>query len=387
MDESMEASHPTFADQVRSTNAQPIDLELARINADVYEPLGTRVGRWYPAPAAELAGANIRPSDLENSHAGFRARVYTDGEGHYVLAFCGTNQARDWKHNFRQGVGLEDAQYDRAIDLSRTARLAFGDNLVLTGHSLGGGLASVGALATGAPAVTFNSAGLHDNSMQRLDFSPEETRRAIASNGLIRRYTVDHEILTTLQEENLLTRGLLPDAIGHRIELPDPEPLHGWRRLIPGSGLKHGLEMHGRDSVLRAEELAQHSMAEPAHPAHTMYQAALDGMHGLRPEALGYANEDQYRNAAGSLVASAREAGLKRIDHVVVGANGALFAVEGPLQDASHRIASVDGQQAAARSFEESSLAASAASTLQAAERIGSIAQPLPSDRRSVLTP
>jgi hypothetical protein len=172
----------------------------------------------------------------------------------------------------------------------------------------------------------------------------------------VRRYAVDHEMLTTLQEESLLTRGLLPDALGHKIELPDPHPLHGWTKLIPGSSLGHGLDLHGMDAVMEAQQLAsQGSMTDAAHPANGMFNEALGGLHGIQPAALGFQSEGEYRNTAGSLVAKAREAGMHHIDHVVIGANGALFAVEGPLQDASHRIASVDKAWAAIQPIQASS--------------------------------
>ncbi|QNP41110.1 XVIPCD domain-containing protein [Lysobacter solisilvae (ex Woo and Kim 2020)] len=382
----MEASNQkrTFSDVAKGKDPQPIDLVLAQINADTYESPGSGVGKWLPVPTAQLASANIRPSDLENRQAGFRARLYTDGEGHYVLAFCGTNEGKDWKHNLRQGIGLRDTQYEQAIDLSRKARLAFGNDLVLTGHSLGGGLATVGALATDTPAVTFNSAGLHDNTIEWLDYNAQSVRRELATNGQIRRYAVDGEILTSLQEERLLTRALLPDAIGHKIELPDPEPIHGLKKLIPGSSLKHGLDLHGMDSVLEAQQLASRgSMANPAHPANGMFNDALAGLHGVQPNALGYTREEQYRNAAGSLVVSARGAGLQKIDHVVVGANGSLFAVEGPLEDARHRIASVDKAQAAAQPLEASSQALAQVPR----EASASVEPTMDVHRRAALTP
>ena len=43
------------------------------------------------------------------------------------------------------------------------------------GHSLGGGLASAAMLATGAPGVTFNAAGLSDNTLRSLDLGKRPT--------------------------------------------------------------------------------------------------------------------------------------------------------------------------------------------------------------------
>jgi hypothetical protein len=126
---------------------------------------------------------------------GFKAIKYQDyitGEDQYVLAFGGTDDKWDWGNNFAQGSGLLPDQYDKAIKLGREfKRDGKQGHLVVTGHSLGGGLASAAALAGGFPADTFNAAWLH-----------EETRTLIgpdANGGAIRAYYVDYDILTFLQ--------------------------------------------------------------------------------------------------------------------------------------------------------------------------------------------
>jgi hypothetical protein len=175
-------------------------------------------------------------------------------------------------------------------------------------------------------------------------------------NGQIRHYSVANEIVTSLQEHNLLTRGIMPDALGHRIQLPDPPPVHGWKAVIPGSALMHGVAIHGMDSVIEAQQLATHgSVANPAHPQHHLFNEAFNGLKGIDGEKLGFRSEDEYRNAAGSLTVKAQQGGLHRIDHVVAGANGTLFAVEGALESASHRIVGIDKRHAAAQSIEASS--------------------------------
>jgi len=60
---------------------------------------------------------------------------------------------------------------------------------------------------------------------------------------------VQGEILTGIQEKNIVTRGLAPDAVGHKIDLKDPNPLSFGKRLIPGASLKHSVDLHGMDSV------------------------------------------------------------------------------------------------------------------------------------------
>lgn len=376
----MSGSGPLPAPAYRSIGINPrtIDSTLARINRDSYNERGTTVDGWTPLHDEDLIQLGIKPSMMSDTHTGFSARLYTK-DGDYVVVFRGTNEGSDWPQNLRQGLGLRSKQYEQALLLGNRVDEALGGRVIFTGHSLGGGLASLAALHTKNPAVTFNAAGLHDNTLERLNLNTEEVRSA-ANNGLIRAYSVDNEILTTLQERNLLTRGLLPDAVGHKIELPDPEPLRGWRRLVPGSGLVHGLELHGMDAVLRAQELAERgSMAQAAHPANAMFEQALRGLRRIDATTLGFDGDHDYRNAAGVLVARAREGGMQRIDHVVLGTRGAVFAVEGGLHDPDRRIAKMDKDEGAAQSLELSSR--------QAALAGAGSAQQSEQQRRAVLTP
>ena len=77
-----------------------------------------------------------------------------------LQAFAGTDfkSVADWRANVGQGLGLQTAQYRQAEVLAQDAREAFGNNLAITGHSLGGGLASAASLATGTPAVKIGRA-------------------------------------------------------------------------------------------------------------------------------------------------------------------------------------------------------------------------------------
>lgn len=94
--------------------------------------------------------------------SGLDATLYRDADGHYVLAFRGTTDVKDWHQDAVGLDGISDQQFD-AIMLARELREALGTKgteLTYTGHSLGGGLASLASLATGNKAVTFNAAGV-----------------------------------------------------------------------------------------------------------------------------------------------------------------------------------------------------------------------------------
>jgi hypothetical protein len=249
-----------FDAQVRGTDPKAIDQTMAKLSQDVYDipPAGApakSIDGFSRMSDAELRGAGIDPASLDDPTTGFRAAIYEDAQGHKVLAFAGTREGKDWFADGTQALGLPTAQYQQAVALATLAKAAFGDSVVMTGHSLGGGLASIASVATDSAAVTFNAAGVNANTIREL--VPEADVGAVkqqAADGLIRRYAVDGEVLTGEQESGA-GRGFLPDALGHKISLNDPSPLP-WYAELPGVNLvtdtAHGVQLHSMDSVLSA---------------------------------------------------------------------------------------------------------------------------------------
>lgn len=390
----------SFADQVRGLQAKPIDKTIARLMDDLYE-MGPGVDGFKPLNAEQLRSAGIDPASLENKDSGFLARIYGDEHGHYVLAYSGTDEGKDWLTNFRQGLGFEDAQYNQAMALAREARVAFGDEVVITGHSLGGGLAAAASITSGIPAVTFNASGVHDKTLERMGIDADAAKREVTDNGQIRRYAVKNEFLTELQEHSIPLKWAMPDAVGHKIELPDPDPQTFWQRLIPGNGIKHGIDIHYIEAVIKAQEMAmpgesQHSagrgrgagdaatvgavavpsfapvparddaraatdLADPAHHGNAMFNQALRGFRELAPAALESRGEPGYRTAATHAVFGAREHGMDRIDHVIAGRDGGgFFLVQGGIDDPTHRRAFLDHHRALSPAPDGATLAGNA---------------------------
>jgi type VI secretion system secreted protein VgrG len=173
-------------------------VESARLAADVYNETGapegwTRLQNWS-APSGFFAAA-------------YRSEI----DGRVVVAYRGTEPTtwQDWGTNIIQGAGAPAAQHASAASVARQARAQYGESVEHTGHSLGGGLAATGAMASNGRADTFNAAGVHPNSYGYFGLNPAASRN-------INNYRVDGEVLTSLQEST----SLMPDAAGNQIDLP-----------------------------------------------------------------------------------------------------------------------------------------------------------------------
>jgi hypothetical protein len=150
--------------------------ERAKLSDAVYEdkkspPLDKMAPDWKLVSKEELKKLGISQEMLEDDASGFKAKIYhSDAEpGKYVISYAGTEDVKkDGKADLIQGVGLQSQQYDKAMILARTLKLKVGiNNVETTGHSLGGGLASAASQQTGFKGMTFNPAGLHQNTVTR----------------------------------------------------------------------------------------------------------------------------------------------------------------------------------------------------------------------------
>ena len=243
-----QAGNGSFSGQVRGTTADAANDQLFAMMANgAYAPDSPEY-----AQALEAAGWSkleshadglsltdqhgnqipIDPGLLQDNRSGFSADIYQHEDGHYVVAYRGSevgteqSQLMDWVNNGQQGIGMDSAQYSSAIELANRAQHVFGEgNVALTGHSLGGGLASAASLASGASAVTFNASGLSNETLKDLGFSPNAARAEMAETGQVRRYAVNGDPLTLAQEDVPLIPlvGSPPEAIGAPLRIDAPE--------------------------------------------------------------------------------------------------------------------------------------------------------------------
>ncbi len=312
--------------------------------------------------------------------------------GESSLRVTGVGQsARDWMTNFRQGLGYETQQHNDTVALAKQCDVAFGDKLVLTGHSKGGGQAELASVVLDRPAMTFNPAGVHDDTMRRFGIDPERGRemaRERITSVITRGEAVDFiqgreimglktpvplgqrfDIVPTDESlgkvsRHLMTPGVLPyvgQMQGLQIEMPR-QPLAETPSLFRSSMMGHDMmgmtgalnfPLHGRfaESLRLMQQEAQvPNLSKEAHPAHGLYQQALE-----KVQAHGESGQDAAR-ISGAMVVAAQRNGMHQIDHVVTGRDGgAYFATQGELGAPSGRIASVDAEHAKQTPLSQSS--------------------------------
>lgn len=179
--------------------------------------------------AAEFNGKELAELDTLAASRGMRKEwLFNSVQGSHVVQIGGWRLTRadltlrwtassalfygdngDWAVNFSQGLGNLPPQYQKAIELGETAAdfaVDHGNRLIITGHSLGGGLASAAAISARIykpdlvmKSVTYNAAGLHENSARAAGGT-----RSTASDVPVRALHVKDEILNAMQSRSRL---------------------------------------------------------------------------------------------------------------------------------------------------------------------------------------
>jgi RHS repeat-associated protein len=124
------------------------DKDNARISNCVYDPKCTSVGDF------------TRTDYKSDDQTGFAAGTFSNGK-ETIVAFAGTDpkSGADYITDAMNAAGIPTKQYAQGVAYAREAVKAVGNGeLSFTGHSLGGGIATLSAAATGRYATVFNSA-------------------------------------------------------------------------------------------------------------------------------------------------------------------------------------------------------------------------------------
>jgi hypothetical protein len=173
----------------RELLAQRNIMAASLIDKDVY--YNNSVSEILPQSISRSRAPGLTVDDNAPGQSGYYAAVYEDKTtGMKFVANRGTEMGvlghakDDWETNGLQGLGLASTQFTMAMDFAARLRRKYGaDQLIFTGHSLGGGLASAQAVVTGAQGITFNAAGLHANTVMRdyhVDLSKADTSKISA---------------------------------------------------------------------------------------------------------------------------------------------------------------------------------------------------------------
>lgn len=158
--------------------------------------------------------------------------------GDMVLAFRGTEplSVEDWIQDIAQSFGAAET-YEDAVELAKTLlekATQNGKTLRITGHSLGGGLATAAALGTGCEAIVFNAAGVSEDTIKKLSLNVDNeskitnvnVRECFVSdhNKKMDRTTIGNNALGILTEQKQFGPQVWLESISDRADfkfLPD----------------------------------------------------------------------------------------------------------------------------------------------------------------------
>ena len=171
----------------------PLDENLAKPSLDraliclaTYDRDGAAEVVGWKGPFYQFADHDLSdgPAGL---HAGVYERTVQGMTREAVLAFRGTepDQTNDWLTDFSNFAGLVPEAYMEGARSAQVVRIVTRKNrvesLFLTGHSLGGGIASYSALMLRLKATCFGSAALGEG-LQRILWQEASPQSGISEN-------------------------------------------------------------------------------------------------------------------------------------------------------------------------------------------------------------
>lgn len=125
---------------------------------DDYALLAAAVYKTSPANKINVNGWMELTQFTTDSNSGFSAKAYSNGS-EIVIAYSGTNQTADWLTGNAAAFSLPTSQVFEAMKFYLDVKAANqGASITFTGHSLGGGLASLMGVFFDKQAVTFDEA-------------------------------------------------------------------------------------------------------------------------------------------------------------------------------------------------------------------------------------
>ncbi len=225
-------------DLQRTVKAQ----QMAKLADAVYHP-GTAPPGWKNIsndPEA-LKKLGLKPGDFQVAGTNFGSQAYAPDPAVFgdsmkpTVAFKGTESLKPWgddmENNFEQGAGMDSPYYSQAVSIGKQIRdSGNAANIDLTGHSLGGGLASAASETSGSTATIFNASGLNPETLPLYGATQQPSS--------ITNYRVDGDILTGMQEGKLgpisdATSAVMPPAVGQQVDIPGTSTFTFDRHKMP----------------------------------------------------------------------------------------------------------------------------------------------------------
>ena len=195
----------------------------------------------------------------------------------------------DWIVNLTQGLNGDDESYEAGILLTwalNSMDFMKAPGFSLTGHSMGGGIASAASIVNNVPAVVFNAAGVHEKSIVQDDGSAI-IPGGVAPNFLNANKLISHFYVAMQDDGSVLgdtvwnTPDILTFLSMHVAAMPNPPG-----NLIPIEGLYN----------LNRPDLVQKGIGElgrlPARPISTDFQISIIWDADLVAKLLHYFSSD-----------------------------------------------------------------------------------------------
>lgn len=180
---------------------EPASLEMARLNKAKYQDKNPSIPQGWTMVSKHVD---------EGFYGGFDASVYKSDDGRVALVFEGTDFSDlpgDWFTNVDQAMGGVPKAYQEAKALAIKLKAEYGDKLVITGHSAGGGMANYAGLYTGSRAYCYDAAGLGPGTRLDLWYHGKLTEE---NKALINHYNLDGEVLSSIVNKASIAYRVVP---------------------------------------------------------------------------------------------------------------------------------------------------------------------------------
>lgn len=200
--------HPDLAKKI---------LPLAKISDAVYSDSGTGKSSSNEANVDYLVAGYVRLASKVEIN-GFKAALLENLEepGKYIVVFAGTEDNRDMKANLN--ISTVPKQYKQALEFTEWAKKYVkknGGSLELTGHSLGGGLATYAGLKTQTKTTTFNTAPPKPGILR--DLAEDQFNDNLVTNIVTEGEFVHGLNLSTLQGTTYTVEGTASGSVSEKI--------------------------------------------------------------------------------------------------------------------------------------------------------------------------